>query len=265
VSTKFGVFFLSPGGFFLLGRDLDFQYIGAAVENLLKPLGYVGVPQITSAQVLATRNEIRWTLKPVGTFTPAGYVTDGGGVVVRLDYTDLVATDTAQTAVDKLKWSTFSNYYAADAVVWNGNYTVVGSDNIVKVDSEATNFDQATTTQGIGAVIETGWLRLKGVQDYQRVKRLVLTGASNSAPHTFTGYLAFDYDPNFRESFTIGPLAPNEPWEARHRVAFKQKCEAIKLRLVASAETNAKWSIENLGLEIGLKKGLVKLPASSTF
>lgn len=263
VSTPFGVLFLSNKGFYLLDRGLQMRYLGAAVENLIKPLGFTGVPAITSVQLLQDRSQVRWTLKPVGIFSPTGYVVDSPGVCLVCDYTDVLAAD-ADEISDKFKWTTFTNYYASDAVIWNGSYIQIGSNNIVKVDSESANSDASTTTQGIVGVAETGWIKVKGVQDFQRVVRALFTGATNGSNHSFTVYIAYDYIPNFVESFSVGPLGITEPWQFRHMLSYKQKCEAIKFRIISSQETTAKFSIENLTLELGTKKGAFKLPASAT-
>lgn len=262
VVAPFGVLFLSQKGFYLLDRALQMQYIGAPVENLIKPLGYGPVPAISSVQLLQGRNQVRWTLQPVGYLTPYGI--DTPGVCLVLDYTDALATDSQEPVTDRFKWSVFTNYYANDAVLWNGNYTQIGADNIVKVDSESVNFDQATATQGIGGVVETGWIKVNGIQGFQRVWRALFTGASNNAAHTFTVYIGYDYDPIYRESFVAGPLPISEPWQFRHLLSYKQKCEAVRFRIVASPETVSKWSLENITLELGVKKGAFKLPASTT-
>ncbi len=262
VKLPFGVIFLSKKGFWLLDRGLTPHYIGAPVENLVNPFGQ---PQLvfTSVQVLPKKNQVRWTT--------------ASGTCLLLDYTDAIAMDADPTNMDVYKWSVFTNYAAVDSAIWQSNFVHIGSDNAVCQDSDSTNSDTrivagVTSTSGISGIAETSWIHLAGIQGFQRVWRALLAGATQGGAHSPTITVAFDYDGN---QYTFGnpyspiggmfiplPLPTAEPLQIRHGL-YKETCEAVKFRIAFTPEINqAPWRLEDLTLEVGIKKGAFKLPAA---
>ncbi len=257
VTGPFGVVFLSAAGFYLLDRGLQPHYIGGPVENVVNPFG---APQtvFTSAVLLATRKQVRWTSQ--------------SGICVVLDYTDILAEDADTPMQDRAKWHTFTGYWASDATLWRSTYVVCRSDNVLNqtVEQEVEGVNQDTWATGTfavgnGGTLETGWIKLSNVANFQRVRRVIFTGSTNLDTHTFQLSVGYDYNTAYAYTSLIGPLPSAEPLLIDHKLQ-RQKCAAVRflLRNIDPANTQ-RWSIDSLTLECGLKKGPRKTPATAKF
>jgi len=263
VKFPFGVLFLSKKGFYLASRNQEPLYLGAPVEGLVNAFGQ---PQLTftSAQVLTTKNQVRWTTAQ--------------GLCIVLDYQDVVAADIDQQNADKFKWSTFQNYAANDAVIWNDAFTQIGADNFVCVDSDTANSDQRGTVSGISGTVETAWLHVAGIQGFQRIWKALFAGATNLSTHNpsiSVGYNflePYEYTFGYRPTvvfwagqwwFVPQPLPTAEPMQFRHDLQ-RQECEAVRFKIMFPGEIGqAPWRLENLTLECGMEKGAFRVPPDS--
>jgi len=252
VVTTFGVLFLSLKGFYLLDRGLQFHYLGAPVEGLVNPYGS---PQIviTSGNQLTARHEIRWTTST--------------GTLFVLDYADALAEGDEIASYDKLKWTTRTNYPAKDATLLQDTFVFAydtggAGREVVQEDDLSNRRVIPGNILGIAGQIETSWIKVSGVQGFQRVWWAIFTGSANGAAHAFTVDVGFDYNPTYNYTFTF-TAGTTDPWQFRHK-PHVQKCQAIRFRITGDGANVARWSIESIALKLGVKRGLFKLPATAS-
>lgn len=233
-----GVYFQSERGFYRLGRDLAFEFIGEAVRETLGSL------VVTSGVLVPGMSEIRWTLDIDGK-----------------------TWSTAKALVYNYRtgaWTLFSSFEAVHACVWRGRYARLAMDTLVYYETPASWADGADEE----CVVETAWMKLGGLQGYKRVWRIVLllrwyTGAVRVQ-------VAYDYDETIVDTFdwTAAQCATIDAASgARLQLAVhpsRQKCEAVKLiiteRPVVGQTVSEGQGIEliALQLDVGVKKGAFK-------
>lgn len=143
VSTPEGIMFKSKKGIYLLDKSLSTTYIGAAVEKF-------NDLTITSAVVVPKKNQVRFT------------TSDG----------DCLVYNYVQR-----KWGTFTNHKALSAVNLDSDYYYLRPDNLLYRENEEFNDNGSA----IKMKIETGWITFTGVQEFQRVYKLLILGQYKSA------------------------------------------------------------------------------------
>ena len=241
-----GYLFQSDKGIYMLDRSLAVLYAGADVEQF-------NGETITSAYLKKNTNQIRFTTQ--------------SNKALIYDYL-------------YKQWSTFSNYAAESAVFWNGNFVHATTAGVVNVEN-ATFQDNGSA---IVMEIETNWIKLNGIQNFQRIYYLAILGEYKSEHtlkleiwHDFTKYAwnTVDLVPLADSSYNITTKPTNKQLYAGVNDGSyqfdvhmeKQKCEAIKFRIydVPNASTPGE-SLELTGLTItaGIKRGRIKLPENKT-
>lgn len=224
-----GIMFKSNKGIYLLDRSLSASYIGAEVE------AYNG-DDVTSAQLMKTVNQVRFTLN--------------SGVCLVYDYFFQ-------------QWSVFSNIAAGDSCRFEGNFTYLKPDGTVMEETPGLYLDDTSFIPLSGT---TAWLGFAGVQGFQRVYKALILGAQDGN-HTLVITVAYDFDPTVVQTDNIDATAI-APTVYQWRIfPIRQKCEAIQLSFADSqiAPFNEGFSISDLTLEVGIKSGADKLPASQSF
>jgi hypothetical protein len=113
--------------------------------------------------------------------------------------------------------------------------------------------------------IKTAWLKLKGLQDFQRIYRMALLGKYKSA-HTLTVKVAYDYDPNpsFIQTYTYDPSSTATGTERADQVfqpnfaLQQQKCQAVQIEIIENSSGGSYESLEmtDLAFNVGMKTGL---------
>jgi hypothetical protein len=229
VLTPMGIMFKSAQGICLLDRALNANYIGAAVEAY-------NSATILDAQLLQASNQVRFNLST--------------GVTLVYDYF-------------MNQWAVFTNYSAVAATLINNVYSFVQSNGTVM--QESTGFTD--NGAAISLKLVTGWMNLAGLQGYQRVYKLLVLGAY-VGPHSLVAGLSYDFNPTVVQTDTISVLTapPNNLYEWRIFCA-RQKCTSIQLTLQDTQVSgfNEGLSLSALGLEVGTKAGLNKLPSTQSF
>lgn len=243
--TDQGLVFNSNKGKYLLNRALDLSYIGAPVEAL-------NDLTCTSADLIPSQNQVRFLHS------------DGSAAVWDTYYN---------------KWYTFTNLSGQDAVIWNGTYHYLRNET-GKVFAETPDFYQ-DENQTIQIVAETPWVKVNGVQGFQRVRRVHVVGDLYSA-HTLRLEASYDYnnevypvalefDPTgeittsvygtgtYGDEAVYGGVSDGT-YQVRAHLPI-QKCEAIKFRIsnVANSGSGKAMGLSHLQLEVGVKKGNAKL------
>lgn len=228
-----GLLFKSDKGIYQLDRSLGVQYIGSPMEQY-------NSNKISGAVLMDSITEIRFMLSDSSV-----------GMIYNYFFN---------------RWDITSNYQCDSACIWQNNLVLGANSGIVSVESA--NYYDLTTSGGTSSYslyIETPWLKLKGIQDFQRILQLMLLGEWLSA-HTLSVNISYDYNSSSSDTFTFD--ATSQPTGAyQFRVFPKvQKCEAIKIKITENpgAGTQQGLIVNELGASVGLKRGLMKLPAGKT-
>lgn len=224
--NKDGVFFHSKKGYYFLNRGLQLIYIGADIESL-------NTLTISAAVAIPNTHQIR-------------LIHSNGNAGVLDHYYN--------------QWGMFTNHSAVDAGIWNDLFFIVRSDG--KVWQETPGIYKDPTNVQIVAKAETAWIRLLAQQGFQRISMANILGLF---PTAYNHILKTKVDFNDSVIDTHTYSSGSDSIEFGAQIA-RQKCEAIKLRYENSA-TGAAFSpceLTGFTLEIGVKKGLNKLPASQS-
>ncbi len=170
-----GMMFQSNKGIWLLDRGLNPSYIGAPVEDFTKGA------LVTSAVSVPETNQVRFTLD--------------SGITLMYDY-----------FYDQ--WGTFYNVPALSSCIYAGLHTFIN--DLGRVHQESPDSYQ----DGSSPVLinfKTGPLRLKDLQNYQRVYFFYLLGTYVS-PHKLLVKVYYDYEINPSQSLIISPTNYSTPY-----------------------------------------------------
>lgn len=231
ILTPTGLLFQSPKGIYQLSRNLELSYIGAPVE------AYNNI-NVTSVQMIAGTTQVRFTL--------------ASGVCLVYDY--LVG-----------QWSVFDNIAAVDSVIYKGNFTYLDSSGVIHTETPGVYFDD---TASIPLNFRTGWIKLSDIQGFERFKKMLLIGSANGSSNLQVNFY-FDY--NATTAYPVSSIPVNfilEQQRVQYRLfPSRQKCEAFQIEVIETPNANSPgiYSISNLALEVGMKKGPYKLPAAQSY
>lgn len=245
VSGPFGVMFLSKRGIYTLSRSLDLEFTGAAVEDQVSP----SLELILRATVHPEYGEARF-------LHTSGYV---------LTYNYIFGT-----------WSKWSGGYtgAFDATVHDGKYIFAkmntSTTDLMLVNSElAGGYTDSDSTgnydEHIEMSITTPWIKVGGVQSFQRVRKALFLGTEVAAcPINIS--IGYDYSSSFADtkSFTQAEIDALTVFQLGVHVP-RQKCQSIRFKvdddIRTGGSTGGGYTLTNLTLELGLKPGPMRLPA----
>lgn len=257
VSMPDGVMFQSARGLYLLTRGLELVWIGRPVKDQL-----AAYPYITSAVLVASRNEIRFTAN-------SGANNTGNGVVLVYNY------------VEK-QWST-SKYTGgsagygtpiADAVMWNGVWTFATPDGYVYSETTTSFCDAGSTANYIPMTLETAWVSAAGPLAFHSMRSMQLEGISYSN-HDLTLSVGFDNDTSYPQSTTFTAGSPvtaiSNFLQAEITIGTRRKCQAIRFKVQDATPTNPGTypvgtgqgpSFDMMGVQVGIKQGFAVNPAT---
>jgi hypothetical protein len=247
VIMPLGLMFQSNKGIYLLDQSLNVNYIGKQVEAY-------NSYTITSATLDNKRNIVIFT------------TTSGTALVYNYFFQ---------------RWFTWSNHYAADAVIYNNNFTYLRSDGKVFVSDSSSYTDDSSPIQ-LSFTLPN--FSFAGLQGYQRVYKAYILG-SYIGPHTLNVSVAYDFSDTYTQFATIQPSTNVSTWGSdidwgsgtvwggtaqlyEFRLDFAiQKCTAIRLHISdnMSSNYNAGYTISNVMFEIGALNGGNRLPTTATF
>ncbi len=255
-----GIIFKSLKGWYLLGRDLQVRYIGDGVAAF-------DANSVSSAVLLADRQECRFT-SASGTQLIYSYDVNGGEWSTTVYRAQDHGGGIAAVAV-------------ADAAYWTtlGRYVTLSLTHGLNQDTPGVFLDKPGVSLVALAIPTTGrtaWLRMAIINGFQRVRKAFLTGTSPTAP-TSTLVVSVDFDDAYGQvapgsySFTVayGTMFPTftvgNPVDFRHSMQH-QKCKSVAFTFVdtPTAANPAGVNFQALSLELGLKRGLKKLPAAQS-
>lgn len=225
-----GVLFHSPNGIYAISRKLEVSYIGQDVEQY-------NSQTITSATFIQGKSQIRFLCS--------------SGFTLVYDYIFN-------------QWATFTNHTGSSASSWMGNYVYVNGSTILK-ETPGVYSDNGSA---IALLLQTGWLSISSIQNFQRVRRFISLGDfinGGSSGHGVSVAAAYDFSTSFQSaiSYFFGAASASGVFQYRERLPI-QKCDSISLLITELTTGSSAEYIDftNMSFEAGLKKGLNKLGAS---
>lgn len=236
-----GIIYQSPKGIYLLDHALNVTYIGAPLEGLL--FSGLGVASITSGVLMSEVTQVRFGV-------PSGF---GGHTLCFIyDYALGQWYSSSLNGHDK----------SIDACNVDGAYfnlTDTGLGVIEEQDGGTVDPFGLSILQSL----TTGWIKVAGLQGFQRVYQMLMLGTGGGSLDVS---VAYDYDPTIVDVIQIDAAFNQAAFQERVKFS-RQKCEAIQLTIVETDARNGPGlsSLSALSFEIGVKKGPgYKLPASKT-
>lgn len=261
VAMPDGIMFqAAPDKLYLLTRGLELQWIGRPVRDTL--LAY---PNITSAVLVPTRNQVRFTCNNEAA---------SAGVVLVFDY--------------QLRQWSVSKYYdssaavastpIADACLWNGVWTYLTPGGAVFTETDSSFFDDS---QYVSMLLETAWITaapaLKSETAplaFKSVRNFALQGISNTN-HNLTIDVGFDGEATYAQTATFlagsDVTAVGDLEDCDITINTRRKCNAIRFRISDATPTNPGVyppsggqgpSFDSMGIEVGTKRGTGNVPAT---
>jgi hypothetical protein len=249
VITAAGLFFQSQRGIYLLDQSLNTSYVGSPVEDVVNAMTITScVESPRDAQIIFCSSN---------------------GTAVVYDYFHE-------------QWSTWTNHYAADVVIYRNAITYVTPGGRVYMQNR-TSFTDAGTSVLMSWTLPN--LAFAGIQGYQRVFRCFILG-TYKGPHQLQVNVAYDYNDSYTQTATVSTSSSSgsqwgsdpawgwsSPWGGTYqlyefRVDFStQKCTAIRLQVTdaQSSSYNEGYAISSVVFEVGQLPGGNRLPATSTY
>jgi hypothetical protein len=150
-----GIMFQSPKGIYLLNRALQVEYIGWPTEGVMTTV------QLNGGVMDPSNRQIVWGLAAAVTFGP---------VIV------------TQIAYDYFTQQWVTNGYGGtatirDLCVWQSVITALTGAGVSK--QTAAQFYEQITSTPIQMYVRTGWIKLSGLQGFQRAWRLLVLGSTS--------------------------------------------------------------------------------------
>ncbi len=167
VRMKDGLMFQSNKGIWLLTRDLQTIYIGAAVQSY-------NADTVVSALNIPQTNQVRFTMK--------------SGATLMYDY--FVG-----------QWGTIVGIPGVSSTVFQGLHTFINSHGQVYQESPGTYLDGDFPVL-IG--FTTSWINVAGLRGYERIHEYSFLGTYYS-PHKLVVQTAFNYNPPIQQSIYFPP------------------------------------------------------------
>lgn len=228
-----GIMMKTLKGIYLIDSNLNTSYIGDAVEDF-------NTETITSGVMDEKKNRVRFTTED--------------GNLLEWDYY-------------YQRWYTQTGLDAYDATVWENNYVILrktAADVIKEVVGTYTDDSVDYLMK-----IETGWISLAGITQFQRIYKLFFLGERKDS-HTFKVSVAYDYDSTYvdEKSIAVDTVLDDGAsgyYPFRIEVPLKkQKCQAIKFKFeeVSPSGDKDSFTLTAVGILFGAKRGLSKLRAN---
>lgn len=154
------------------------------------------------------------------------------------------------------KWSVDTVSSVQALAAWNSKLVVLKTDGTVAI--QGSNYqDSFGAATNVVMKVATGWIKLSGLQDFSRIWRVLILGRYYS-PHTLTAKVYYDYTTTSSETYTFTPSSGLYQFLCH---LARQKCESVKIEIY---DTGAGRSMDLTGLtlEVGIKRGAMKVPAA---
>jgi len=243
-----GLIFKSKKGFWLLGHNLDTQYVGANVE-------LYNSQTVTSATVIPSENHVV-------------FLTDSGRTLV---YNYLVKA-----------WSTWKNHAGNHSVMWGDTFVYARTNGKIYKQSATAYADDGVhyTMRFVTAPIS-----LRGAQGKQHVRQLKLLGTYFD-PHNLRVGVRYDHEPGTQDEGTWDPSdgitvdlygdgaygsgayggAGTAVYQAKFNLP-RQRCQTVQFVIdtVNTGNAGRAVSIQAMQIEVGTEEFTHELSVDSTF
>lgn len=250
VVMPMGIMFQSDKGIWLLGRDLSTKYIGADVE-------IYNDDTVVSALAVPGSNEVRFSL--------------ASGTVLMYDYY-------------YAQWGTFDNVPAVSSTLYNGVHTYLNSLGQIRHETPGLYLDGSSP---VLVKFTTSWLRLTGLQGFQRAYHFYLL-SNYLSPYKMNVQVSYDYSNAISQSTVLTPsnVTPlwgsdalwgsGEAWggtgniDQRRVFLNQQKCQSMQITITEIFDASkgmpagAGFAMSGINLLIGVKSNAPKLAASKS-
>lgn len=241
VETPAGLFFQSQAGMMVLGRDLQINFIGAAILDTTDEF-----TQCTSGVLVPRDNHVRFTLRNPTTNT---------GCILCYDF--------AEGAW--LRWDVRTAAGVLDpvgATMHKGEFYVLSSAGIVYKEDLTSYWDSSTLY--VPMKIETGWLQAAQQSGLQRVRQVAAMCKKNNR-HDLTISLFQDFDsttPTQTQTYGEATIDNQKLIELEVMRVKVQKCTSFKIRIEdaasAGSTTGQGYDCSGFTVELAGKRGLYK-------
>ncbi len=242
VSMPDGYMFEGQRGIYILTRGLELVWVGRPVQDTLELF-----PTITSAVLVAKKNEVRFTCIDEA---------ETAGVVLVYNYVEKQWSTAKYAQVEGV------GVPIVDATMHNDAWTFVTAAGAVYQETEGVYLDNEVYVPG---VIESAWISAAGPVAFQVVRDFWLAGASHSR-HILTVEAAFNSSASYQQERifnnrpSITNVSPLE--ECQLQIGKRRKCNSIRFRVSDSAPleetdlgTGQGPSWETMGFSFGIMKG----------
>jgi hypothetical protein len=243
VSTSEGLMFMSSKGIYILTRSLEVVYVGADVEAF-------NSKEITSALLLPNLNQVRFTTRNS----------------IAITYSYLTQ-----------QWSWQTNYESQHALIWKNIFTHLKSNGLIKRENTGFLDNSTVITQKIGI----GWVKLNGIQGYQRIYRVMFVGDFKST-HKVRAKVYYDFENYAWEEIVITPRPSGYNTTSKPNTddihnggndgiyqfeiqLSRQKCQAFKIEISDFDQIGESFSLSGVSMIVGVKRGLNKLASNKKF
>ncbi len=246
VSTQLGIFFRSKKGFCLLDRGLN-------VNFLPEPDYYAG-ETVLRAAIDARKQFVYFLLS--------------NSTILVWDYFHQ-------------KWTRLTSGVTSiqDITVWeNTLYVMATSSGTSRLLKETAGTFQDVSGTDYQTRVMSSWIDLTGVASFKRLYALHLVGEYR-ASHTIRVKVGYDYETDWTDIFLLTPtgitavtndsyydpaVATNVNdylYELECKVS-RQKCTSFRVLIESVNATNEAFRFSGINMEVGIKKGLNKLPTT---
>ena len=250
VFTPNGLMFQSDKGIWLLGRNLQTEYIGAPVEAF-------NDAKVLSAITIPGTNQVRFTLD--------------NGVTLMYDYY-------------YGQWGTFTNIPAISSTLYQNLHTYINKFGQVFQETPNVYLDGSSP---VTVSLKTSWFNLAGLQGFQRLYFFYLIGQYIS-PHKLRVEIAYDYAPapsqqiiispfnyspvygldiNFGSGTPYGGQPALEQWQV---FVQRQLCQSFQISISEVYDSSfnlpagAGLTLSGIDAVVGMKKGYYPVRRNST-
>lgn len=225
--TPGGLAFFSRKGWYRLGRGWDLEYIGAPVEDF-NSRTWIAAQVVESQHQMRVLASSSWLVWDYLLNQWASWA-PGSGVVTQ----------------------------NRDLAIWRGYPMFLSS----AVQKQATSY----TGNDYDLDIETGWIKVNGLQGFGRVRRFMILALAPAA-FTMRVQVGYDYAASYTDdrTITVTPSTASDGVQVRQGLS-RQRVEAIRVRITIDGDTLAGDPpvLTGLALEVGLRSGIYpRLPAA---
>lgn len=228
IASPRGIFFKSAKGIYVLDPSLNASYVGAPVEEY-------NSEEVISSVLIENKNIVYFQ-------TPSR--------VMIYDY-----------LLDRWSVDTITGIGLS---VFNSKPVVLDAANTISFESTDYADEFGATTSGISMLVETGWIKTTGIQDFGRIVNALILGKYKSA-HTLRVDVCYDYNESVASSYDLTHNTDQSVYQFRIQLK-QQKCESIKFKIYdVPINEGESCELTNLTLELGVKKGTYKTQKSRNY